>query len=161
MKRFLTATILLALFPPAFALDAACDPLLKASEAKLVQVTWHSVTESTGIKLEAIKVDGQFFMQMDGKWKKLPVDIMDKAEKTAITQMQEGIIKVTNCKDEGSETLDGMEMTVLSYTSEVPESGVPAENAKLYIGKDDGLPYKNSSENTTATYHYKDVVAPK
>jgi hypothetical protein len=160
MKRFLTATILLALLPPAFALDAACDPLLKASEAKLAQVAWHSVTESTGIKLEAIKVDGQFFMQMDGKWKKVPMDL-DKAEKIAITQMQDGGIKVTNCKDEGSETVDGMEMTVLSYTSEIPKSGLSAANAKLYIGKDDGLPYKTSSDNTTATYRYKDVIAPK
>lgn len=160
MKHFLTATILFSLFPPAFALDAACTPLVNASEAKLAQAAWHSVTESTGIKLEAIKVDGQFFMQMDGKWKKFPIDL-DKAEKTAITQMQDGSIKVTNCKDEGSETLDGMEMTVLSYTSEVPESGIPAANAKLYIGKNDGLPYKNSSDNTTATYRYTDVVAPK
>lgn len=157
MKHLFVMTALLALLPPAFALDAACEPILKSSEAKLGQPAWHSVTESGGIKLEAIKVDGKFFMADDGKWKKSPMNL-DEAEKIAIEMLQDGKIKVSDCKDEGSETLDGVEMTVLGYTTEIP--GVPAVATKLYIGKDDGLPYKSTSDKTTATYQYKGVVAP-
>ncbi len=160
MKQWLMASVLLALLPPVFALDAACDPLIKSSEAKISQVAWHSITESEGLKLEAIKLDGQFFMKIDGKWQKFPIDL-DEAEKTAITQMQEGNIKITDCKDEGTETVDGMEMNLLSFITEIPDSGIPAAKALLSIGKEDGLPYQSSSADTLVTYRYKDVVAPE
>ena len=163
MKRLLMMTALLGLIPPAFALDAACEPILKASEAKLKQPAWHSITEVSGMKLEAIKVDGQFFMSEDGKWNKAPLNL-DEAEKTAIEMLQNGKVKVTNCKDEGSETLNSMEMRVISYTSEVPSSGLPPVNERLYIGKDDGLPYQQSGDTDNAvkaTYQYQDVTAPK
>lgn len=160
MKRLLIATTLLALLPPAFALDAACDPLVKSSEAKLAQPAWHTTVASEGLTLESIKVDGKFYMADDGKWKKAPMNL-DQAEKVAIKMMKDGKIKVTDCKDEGSDTVDGMEMSVISYVTEVPGSGVPAAATRLYIGKDDGLPYKSSSDEVTATYQYKGVVAPK
>lgn len=159
MKLFATIT-LLTLLSPAFALDTACGPLVKSSEAKLAQPAWHAVVESAGLKLESIKIDGQFFMADEGKWTKAPMSL-DAAEKIAIKQIQDGVIKVTDCQDAGTETVDGMEMTILSYTTEVPGSGFPAANTRLYIGKADGLPYQSSSEDTTATYRYTNVVAPK
>ncbi|EIJ35522.1 hypothetical protein [Thiothrix nivea] len=163
MKRILTTAALLALLPPAFALDAACDPLVKSSEAKIAQPAWHVVVEGGGTKLESIKVDDQFFMSQGDKWMKSPMNL-DEAEKIAIKQMQDGGIKITNCKDEGTETVDGVEMNILSYTTEIPGSGFPAVTAKLYIGKDDGLPYKSVAEDedkTTTVTRYQDVVAPK
>lgn len=160
MKRILVTTVLCTLMHPVFALDAACEPIIKSSEAKIAQPAWHSVTGMGELKLEAIKVDGESFIQVEGEWKKSPMSL-DDAEEAAIAEMQEGKIKVTDCKEEDSEMLDEMEVTVLSYTSEVPASGLPAANVKLYIGKDDGLPYKFSSGNATATYRYKDVTAPE
>lgn len=160
MKRILTTAALLMPLSSVFALDAACEPIIESSEAKIAQPAWHSVSAGEGLTLEAMKVDGKFFMKTDDKWRKFPVNL-DEAEKTAITQMREGAINITNCKDEGSETLEGMEMTVIQYTAEVLKSGIPAADAKLYLGKEDGLPYKVVGNDTTVTYRYKDVVAPK
>lgn len=160
MKRIVAATALFSFLSPAFALDAACEPILKASEAKLTQAAWHSTVETEGAKLESIKVDGQFFMSMDGKWQKSPMNL-DDAEKTAISMIKDGSIKVTDCKDEGNETVDGVAVTVLSYHSEAGDLGGGA--VKLYIGKDDGLPYKSVTDDgkTTSSTRYQDVSAPK
>lgn len=160
MKRILAASLLLMLVPPAFALDAACEPILKASEAKLAQAAWHSTVESEGTKLESIKVDGQFFVNMDGKWRKSPMSL-DEAEKIAIGMMKDGSVKVTDCKDEGEDTLDGVAVTVLSYQSEV--ANLDSGTVKLYIGKDDGLPYQSVTDDgkTTSSTRYKDIAAPK
>lgn len=163
MTRLLAAMILLPLLQPALALDAACEPLIKSSEAKIAQPAWHSIIASDGKKIEAIKVDGQFFMLTDGKWRKFPMDL-DKAEKIAIAQMQSGGIIVSDCKDEGTEIVDGTEMNVLSYTSAIPGSGFPATSARVFIGKDDGLPYKvidTEKDKTPVIYRYEGVVAPK
>lgn len=143
--------------------DSACEPLIQASEAKIAQTAWHSSSETEGLKMEAIKIDKQFFMQMNGKWQKSPMDL-DKAEKVAIEQMRSDKIKVTDCKTETGETVDGKAMSVITYTTEVPNSGIPAATTTLYIGKEDHLPYKlvdKDKGNTLITYRYKDVVAPK
>lgn len=160
MKRLFAATVLFTLLPPAFALDAACEPILKASEAKLAQAAWHSTVESEGTKLESIKVDGQFFMSMDGKWQKSPMNL-DEAEKIAIGMMKDGSLRVTNCKDAGEDTVDDVAVTVLSYQSEAGDLGGGA--VKLYIGKDDGLPYQSVTDDgkTTSSTRYKDIAAPK
>ena len=103
MKRIALATALMLLAPTTFALDAACEPLVNASKARMAQPAWHSVMESDGIKLEAIKVDGQFYMNQGEKWQKSPMDL-DKAEQIAIDSILDGSLKVTNCKEEGTET---------------------------------------------------------
>lgn len=162
MKRILAATVLFTLLPPVFALDAACEPILKASEAKLTQAAWHSTVEIAGEKLEAIKVDGQFFMSIDGKWQKSPMN-MDDAEKITIGMIKDGSIKVTDCKDDGEDTVEGVAVTVLSYNSEAGDLG--GGTVKLYIGKDDGLPYKSAMEDgkttASASTRYQNVIAPK
>lgn len=162
MKRLLLAAVCTASLSPAFALDSACDPLVKASEAKLAQEAWHSITESKDVKVQAIKLKGEYFVEFDGKWQKAPMD-MDQAEKAAIELIKSDTIKVTECKEEGSETLEGVEMSVFSYSSEMPGSGLPKTTSKLYIGKADGLPYKTllDEEGGVNTIKYKDISAPK
>lgn len=153
----------LSLSSVSWAFDNACEPIIQASEAKIAQTAWHSSSEMEGLKMEAIKIDKQFFMQMDGKWQKSPMNL-DKAEKVAIEQMRSDKIKITDCKTETGETVDGKAMSVITYTTEVPNSGIPAATTTLYIGKEDHLPYKlvdKDKGNTLITYRYKDVVAPK
>lgn len=146
---------------PAAGVDAACQPVIQSGEAKLGQAAWHSVVEGYGLKLESIKVGGQFFMNMDGKW--LPGPDMTHAEKVALGMLKDGTIKLLDCKEVGTETLDGVEMTLLEYRSESKELG--SGMTKLYIGKADGLPYKSHSktddgQESVQTNRYKDVVAP-
>lgn len=142
--------------------DTVCEVVIKASEAKLAQAAWYAITETDGLKLEAIKVDGQFFMSTDGQWQQGPD--MSQAEKVAIGMMKDGSIKITACKEEGTDTLDGVEVTILSYHSEM--TGIGAGTNQLYIGKADGLPYKSlaktdKGETSSQTMRYKDVIAPK
>lgn len=162
MKQILLATILLGALPTALAFDTACDPLIKASEAKLAQESWHSVTETKDEKIQAIKLKGEYFVEFDGKWQKAPMD-MDQAEKAAIELIKSDTIKITDCKEEASETMDGIEMMVFSYSSEMLGSGIPKTTSKLYIGKEDGLPYKTllDQEGSMNTIKYKDISPPK
>ena len=157
-----TLTLLAALAPyPALAWDAACDPLVKASEAKIAQPAWHSITNISGMKKEAIKVNGKSFLLMGDKWQKAPMD-WDKAEQIGLDQMKTDAIKVTACKNIGSETLDGVETDIFSFITEAVGSGIPAVTATVHLGKDDHLPYKQTDESgvTQVTWHYKDVAIP-
>lgn len=146
----------------AVTIDAACEPVLKASEAKLAQAAWHTITESSGFKLEVIKVDGQFFMNNDSQWQQGPD--MSHAEKVVIGMMKDGSMALSDCKQEDSTILDGVEVTIISYHTEMKEMG--AGTTQLYMGKNDGLPYKSlaktdKGETSTQTIRYKDVLAPK
>ncbi|WP_295446180.1 hypothetical protein [uncultured Thiodictyon sp.] len=164
MKRLVIASPLMALcvpLQPALALDAACDPIMTAGERKIAQDAWHSIIRSGNTEIEYMKVDRQFFVRIAGRgWEKAP-DFDDVAKKT-LEMMRNGEAKLTNCKDEGSGTLDGRKTKSISYTIEMP--GLPSpSDAKLTVGKDDGLPYSESSGNGKATIHYdyQNVVAPR
>lgn len=148
--------------PTTTAVDAACAAIIKASEAKLAQATWHTITETDGLKLEAIKLNDQFFMNADGKWQAAPD--FSHAERVVIGMMKDGSMKMTACKEEGTEILDGVEVTILSYHSEI--AGMGASTNQLYVGKADGLPYKSlgktdEGETSSQILRYKEVVAPK
>lgn len=141
------------------ALDKACEPLIKSSEAKIAQSAWRSVSPAG----EAIKTADKSYMQMEGKWIESPLDL-NEIERQVIENVKTGTLKVTDCKETGSEVLDGKEMRIFMYTTEIPNSGFPASTAKLYIGKEDGLPYLQTGiddqETTKVTYHYIDITAP-
>jgi len=58
----------------------------------------------------------------------------------------------------GSDVVDGVAVNVIS--SRVEMAGAPAADAKLYIGKSDGLPYKQVGAAVTVSYKYKNISAP-
>lgn len=155
----LSTLVLLVSHANAFALEAACEPLLSSSAAKITQPAWHAI-HSEG---EAIRIADQSFMKMEGQWMKSPIDL-NQVEQQVIEQMKSGAIKVTDCKEAGTETLDGKTMRIFTYTTEVPNSGIPAAKAKLYIGQEDGLPYLQTGiddkDESKVTYSYKDIKAP-
>ena len=144
--------------PSVFALDATCEMVLKASEARIDQPAWHSITETGGMRMEAIKANGQFYRRTSEKWTKFPVNI-DDTERKLLTQIRSGELKMTQCKVVGSDSVDGIPVTVVSSRTEL--KGAPPGDAKLYIGKLDGLPYRQTGEKFTVVYRYKGVVAPK
>lgn len=145
--------------PSVLALDAACEPVLKASEARMKQLAWHSIMKfGNGERLEAIKASGQFFHQVDGKWTKFPVNL-DVAEGKVLAQIRSGEVKLTDCKAVGNDIVEGVPVTLVSSRTEM--AGVPPGGATLYIGKQDGLPYRQVGDSVTVEYRYKDVVVPK
>ncbi|MEN9865768.1 MAG: hypothetical protein RL748_1358 [Pseudomonadota bacterium] len=145
----------------AFALDPACEPILQASEKRISQARWKTETvlrdES---KIEAIKVNNTFYSSRDGKWAKVAANL-DEQESKFVAQLRSGAIVISNCKAEEDEKQDGVDVSVISMHLKAPGDGGAALDAKLYIGKQDGLPYLQTSSNTKTTYRYKNVFAPR
>lgn len=141
--------------------DPACIPVIKASEARAAAPAWESVTvvSPNDFKMEAVMTGGQSYRRVTGGvWTKTLID-HSQAERELLAQINSGVIKLSRCKTEGSETLDGVATNVVSYTIEM--AGAPAASAKLYVGKVDGLPYAQISAQTKTHFRYRGVVAPK
>ncbi len=154
------ATLLLtSLSQNSWAVDAGCEAIIASTEARLKMPAWHSISEtSKQYKLEAIKVDGKFYSMMGkGKWVASPVNF-DEAEQKFLQQVRDGNIKLSQCKDVGIETVEGVDTRVVSYHIDI--KGGPSADAKLYIGKADGLPYASNSATTKTRFIiYWDNVA--
>ena len=155
-----TLSLLFTLPHTALALEAACAPVIAASEARMKLPFWQSVSDINGsLRLETIKTDGKYFTRLGKEaWKPAPVNI-DETEQRMLARIQNGEINLTQCKEAGSEILEGRETRVISYLIEI--TGWPPVNAKLNIGKADGLPYAAISKNTKIQYHYNGVQMQK
>lgn len=155
MKRsILSLAILLA--PAAHALDAACETYLAAAEKSAKQPARHAVTDGGGLRSEAIVVDGRFYVQMGGKWRQMNIDFA-AAELKIVSDVRAGKIAIGDCKMLGGESIEGVPMSVVSYTMTVP--GLPAAAAKAYIGKD-GLVHAQLGADSKIRYRYTGVKAP-
>ena len=159
IKGTWVGALLLLASANASALDSACNPVLTASEARMKLSSWHSVTIINGnMHMENMKADGMFFRQVGGAWMKSPINF-DTAERDMLAQIRSGEVKVSQCKSEGSEVVDGVPVSVVTYRVEM--KGAPAADSKLYVGKLDGLPYKQVGQSVNVRYKYKDISAPK
>lgn len=158
LYRIATAAFLLIATPHSFALDAACAPILAAGEARTKLAAWHSIANLSNMQMESMKINGQFFQKLHGKWMKSRINF-DENEKTMIQQVTNGTIKLTECKSLGADVVDGIPVNVVSSKIEMP--GAPASTSKLYIGKQDGLPYKQIGDTVNVVYKYKGFSAPQ
>ena len=149
--------------PVVLALDAACAPLIEASEAKVAQPAWHAVSQIDDFRSEVIKADGKFFMFLNDAWIVAPMN-MDDLERETVASMQNGKIKVTGCQSAGTEMVDGVKTDVLVYTVELPGSGIPAAQTRINLGVADNLPYKLGSTagatRQSTTFRYTGVKPP-
>jgi hypothetical protein len=156
-------TMTLLSTPVVLALDAACSPLIEASEAKVAKPAWHAISQIDDFRSEVIKAEGKFYMFLNGEWIVAPMD-MDEVERETIASMQSGKIKVTGCQSAGTEMVDGIETSVLVYTVELPGSGIPAAQTRINLGVADKLPYKQGSAagetKQSTTYRYTGVKPP-
>ncbi len=153
----LLLSVFLVPLQKATALDAVCESVIKACEARTNVPAWQSVTEMGATKLEAMKANGQYYIRRNAAaWTKTAN--IDNAERDLVAQMKNGQIKLSECKNEGSEMVEGVDTNVVSYVIEMP--GAPPARTKLRIGKTDGLPYAQTSDVIKANYRYKNVAAP-
>jgi hypothetical protein len=159
MKIRLLAGLLVFAAPTAFAADSACDPVIKASEARASMGTWQSTTTvNQNFKMNAMKIGGQTYTQVAGEaWKKAPFDASE-AERQLLAQIANGQITLSQCKVDGVATVEGIATKVISYVIKMP--GADAVAAKLYVGKFDGLPYAQTSVQTSSRYRYTGLTVP-
>ncbi len=159
MKKFIVLTTL-ALAAPAYALDSACESVLKANDASLKANTWAKVMTINGknpTKMEIRKVDGQYYSFIAGKWNKQG-PAFQAALADFVTKIKAGDVKLSNCKNEGAKLVDGVDTIAVSFTVEM--KGAPAARGTVMIGKADGLPYAETADTVQSSYRYKNVVAP-
>ncbi len=144
---------------PALALEPACEAILKAGETRMQQPAWHSITELVGgMKLEFIKSGGKFYHNNGDGWAVFPVDV-EAAERDLIAQIRSGEIKLTQCKKIGSDVIAGVDVTIVSSHTEM--QGLPPATGQLFVGEDDGLPYRQTAKGMSVIYKYEGVTAPK
>lgn len=157
MKR-LALPLLLLTSSTAQALDAACEMFIAAAEKTAQQPARHTLTESTDLRLEAITVGGASWTRMDGgAWRTMKTDLL-AAEKDINAQVRSGAIPLSDCKDLGSESLEGLPTRVIAYSLSM--FGMPPAASKAYIGKD-GLIHALRADDTRVRYRYTGVAAPK
>lgn len=94
----------------------------------------------TGAGMEMIVIGNQSFMKTGGKWSKMPGDA------SAIPTLRdsftdEGLKSLTDVKFDGDDTVDGKPALAYSYANVTPKGAYPF-NAKIWIGKDSGVPLK-------------------
>jgi len=159
MKACLATVLLLATLPAA-ALEAACEPYLKAVEKTAAQPSRHSVSDlGEGMRTEVIITGGQMYMQLDGQWMKGPPNFV-KNEQQLNAELRSGKLKLFDCKKLGRETVGGIATTVYSYQLDLQGLPQPKEPAKAYIG-DDGLIHAQSSDGAKVRTRFTGVTAPK
>lgn len=140
------------------ALDAACEPFIAAAEKTAQQAARHSVTETAGMRMEAITVGDQSWTRIDGgAWKAMKTNLL-AAEKQINADVRSGAIPLSDCKDLGSEDLEGTPTRVLAYSLSM--FGMPPSPSRAYIGKD-GLIHALRADDTRVRYRYTGVNAPQ
>jgi hypothetical protein len=136
-----------------------CDAILKATEARIRQPHWQSVTRvDDGRVIETIKASGKFYANRDDGWLKVPTNLDDQ-ERRFVSQVRSGQIKLTECKQQGEETVRGS--ATLVWSMKIEAEGKPSTDVLVYIGAKDGLPYAQSTAHTKTEYKYAGVTVPK
>ena len=155
------ACVLLLACGQARAVDAACEPYLRAAEKSSSQPARHMITESDGVRLELISVAGHAYVRMDGgAWQQhsgKSAAGLASAEKKLIEAIRSGEFRISGCRRLAAEKIDGAPMTVYAYTLAMP--GAPAGEAKAYVGAD-GLVHGQRSAGVVVRHRYRGVTAP-
>ncbi|MFY2764653.1 hypothetical protein [Arenimonas sp. MALMAid1274] len=153
--------VLLLAAGPAAAVEAACEPYLRAAEKTASQPARHTISEVDGGRMELIFVGGKAYSRFDtGKWQVMPdaaANNLMAAEKKLVAAIRSGEYRMSGCRKLPAEKIEGVTMTVYAYTLTLPNS--PAGEAKVYIGAD-GLVHGQRGDGAVVRHRYRAVSAP-
>lgn len=145
-------------FNPAFAAPQDCVDIEAAFE-KLGQVpAFQQSIVQDGMNMEATAIGDTLYMAIEGEVTELPLTEGARAQMFASVF---DILTVTDCVSLPGEDLDGTAMRVFEYL--VPASPPFAPEAitqRLWVGVDDGLPYRVTNPTGEVTLRYEGVEAP-
>lgn len=143
----------------AHALDAACERVASASETKLAAPAFHDRKELGGLVHELLAVDGKLYARdaVAGRppeaWAPSPVTLADIR---SAARTYRGLLQ--SCRGLGSESVDGVVTDI--YAFKVKTGGTVADG-KVWIGKADGLPYREEAPGMKGTTVYRNLKAPR
>lgn len=162
MMPAVAAMGLVALLPiPAFADD--CAPIYKAFEALSVAPSVSQTIATPDMPPMRSVIIGDTLYAHDGtKWVKIVLKAGGRMGMLKQFVPDAGSLK--DCALTGADTIDGKAMTTYAYVPPTPE-GMEAfapkdPNQKLWVGDDDGLPYRMTAEGTEVTISYDKVEPP-
>jgi len=94
----------------------------------------------TGAGMEMIMIGNQSYMKVGGKWSKIPGNAQ-AIPKLRDSFTEEGLKTLSDVKFEGDDSVDGKPALLYSYKNVTPAGSYPF-TAKIWIGKDTGVPIK-------------------
>lgn len=142
----------------AFALDAACEQVAAAADKKLAAPAFHDHKALTGFFQELMAVDGKLYQRSTfaGKspeaWTRAAITLADIRSAAANHRRQ-----LVSCTALGNDTVDGVATNVVGF--KVKADGATAEG-RVWIGKADGLPYREEAPGLKGRTVYRNLKAP-
>ena len=137
-----------------------CAPVTAAFEAQASAPTLSQTMTMQGRKMRSVFIGDTLHAEMEGVWKTVQ---MKPGGRLGMMRGMLGMAGgLSECADLGTETLDGTKVRVLSYRPPAFPGAGPSGLQKIWIGLDDGLPYRLVGEvdGLEAVFAYKDVKAP-
>ena len=103
----------------------------------------------TGAGMEMIFIGKESYMNMNGKWTKMPSS-NNSIPTLRDSFSEEGLKTLGDVKFEGKDSADGKPALVYSYKNTTPVGNYPF-TSKMWVGSDSGLPMKLYVEYTNGT----------
>lgn len=143
---------------PASAAPEDCAAIAAAFERMGTVPAFHEKIEQDGTSFEATAIGDTLYMVMDGETTELPLPAGGR-QKLFATIFDAMV--VTDCVAQAGETIDGRAMHVFSFVLP-PDGGLIPEaiEQSVWIGADDGLPYKATNPTGSVTITYEGIEAP-
>ncbi|MCZ8181846.1 MAG: hypothetical protein O9322_02665 [Beijerinckiaceae bacterium] len=158
----LAAFMTLAL--PALASPAACDAIQNGFNAVASVPAYRQLVETgqKGERMEGVIIGETVYMRVEEKWMRMR--LKPGGRKGMLNQIM-SMSSITDCREMRAEALpSGMRTKVYEFMMTPPQGmpGVPNKPAKntVWIGVDDGLVYRQVSDEITVTLSYDKVVPP-
>jgi len=95
----------------------------------------------TGAGMELIMIANQTYMKTGSAWSKMPGNGNSAIPTLRDSFTEEGLKTLSDVKFEGNDTVDGKSALIYSYKNVTPKGDFPF-NAKIWVGKDSGIPMK-------------------
>jgi hypothetical protein len=154
----LAFVLLAGWFGPTLAAPQDCAEIAAAFE-KLGQVpAFQQTILQDGMSMEATAIGDTLYMAMEGEVHTLPLVDGGRAEMFASIF---DILTVKDCAALPGEELDGRAMQVFEYLLPPNPPFVPeATMQRLWVGVEDGLPYRATNPTGEVTLRYEGVEAP-
>ncbi|MDO9416153.1 hypothetical protein [Pararhizobium sp.] len=165
MKRFVFSSVLLsgALLSTAANADD-CETILKSYEALAATPSYsQTIVSKDSSKMQSVAIGDLLYLNADGTWQK--VQLQPGGRLGILKSFVPDAASLKDCTQDGSEELNGKAMTIYSYTPPAIEGMGDAGKSgpqKLWVGNDDGLPYRMVAvnEGIEMTIAYDGVAAP-
>lgn len=136
--------------------DSACKPVIDADKARAAAPAWHAKKTMGNVSMEIIRLGNDVYANMGGTgWKQMPPPM---AASIVNAGNQADQFTVSDCHKLGDEAVDGVPTSVWSFKTAIKDK--PPIAGKVWIGKQDGLPYREEGEKHAGTTSYTGVVAP-